>query len=516
MRVDSLLYTGLLLEIHAQNLINLFIMSLQRFEFPMSDDASDTKFECWGVMLPPDGVAVKIKELAAFLGYGDVKKAYKLIPEEWKITWTNLQTKLGPRWPQLVTSSNQTQLPANWHPETLFVLEPGVYALMARSNKPVAKQRMKFVYETILPTIRKTGKYEVKTLQSTSTEVVNYDKKLAEAHMEAMKLKLELSQTVAKYDSQLNEYRLANVEMKRNYEHQMAEFKEREYKMQLQMKDLVNAANMTMTQFAVNALLAKDNIEENSQMRQTLTNVSGRVVPEMTEQPHKEEYITGYERTVNGKRRIRICRSQMHEIEQQDKAIQRYRDESTSSENKRSKPSKRYAWLRESEKFLQLKCPNPVMVWLKVRTDQPHMFYGLRYTNKLKTEMEVLDEAELRAKYKSDTEMCKRNKTIHSKLIEEFKALNLVDEDDCVTRCLTHSVDAKERINAIVEGIVDNMSKELVPTKPQRSHANAGEVYTAEQVVHTMNNCQNYFVKNVFNINYVAAAPPPAGQKALN
>lgn len=263
---------------------------------------------------------------------------------------------------------------------------------------------------------------------------------------------------------------------------------------------------MTMTQFAVNALLAKDNIEENQQMRQTLTNVSGRVVPEMKEQPHKEEYITGYERMVNGKRRIRMCRSQLHEIEQQDKAFQRYRE---SPENKRSKVcnSKRYAWLRDSEKFLQLKCPNPVMVWLKVRTDRPHVFYGLRYTNKLKTEMEVLDEQELRAKYRADTEMSKRNKNIHSKLIEEFQSLKLVDEDDCVLRCLTPSVEAKERINAIVEGIVSDMTKELAPATPQRSHANAGDTYTAEQLVNTMNNCQNYFVKNVFNINYFAGAP---------
>ncbi|ABO37308.1 Bro14 [Heliothis virescens ascovirus 3e] len=263
---------------------------------------------------------------------------------------------------------------------------------------------------------------------------------------------------------------------------------------------------MTMTQFAVNALLAKDNIEENTQMRQTLTNVSGRVVPEMKEQPHKEEYITGYERTVNGRKRIRMCRSQLNEIEQQDKAIQRYRE---SPENKRANVcnSKRYAWLRDSEKFLQLKCPNPVMVWLKVRTDQPHVFYGLRYTNKLKTEMEVLDEQELRTKYRADIEMIKRNKNIHSKLIEEFQSLNLVDEEDCVVRCLTPSVEAKERINAIVEGIVVDMSKELAPATPQRSHSNAGDTYTAEQLVNTMNNCQNYFVKNVFNINYFSGVP---------
>ncbi|AYD68237.1 bro15 [Heliothis virescens ascovirus 3h] len=473
-------------------------MSLQRFEFPMSDDASDT-FECYGVVLPPDGVAVKIKELAEFLGYENVKMAYKLIPHEWKMTWNNIQKMVSNR-DHLVTS----QTPSNWHPETLFVLEPGVYALMARSNKPMAKQRMKFVYETILPTIRKTGRFDIKENNINSVEP--YDIDVANMKIKLLEQRLEHQAVVAKYDSQVADLNTSISEMKRNYEHQIGEYREREYKMQLQMKDLSNAANMTMTQFAVNALLAKDNIEENTQMRQTLTNVSGRVVPEMKEQPHKEEYITGYERTVNGRKRIRMCRSQLNEIEQQDKAIQRYRE---SPDNKRAKVcnSKRYAWLRDSEKFLQLKCPNPVMVWLKVRTDQPHVFYGLRYTNKLKTEMEVLDEQELRTKYRADIEMSKRNKNIHSKLIEEFQSLNLVDEEDCVVKCLTPSVEAKERINAIVEGIVDDMSKELAPATPQRSHSNAGDTYTAEQLVNTMNNCQNYFVKNVFNINYFSGVP---------
>lgn len=462
--------------------------------------------EVWIVEVEKDKFMYGGHAIAQFLGYKQPKDAIRNhVKPQWKTNWEDIERAINRR--PLVTSSDQN-LPANWQPNTVFLSEAGVYALIMRSKLPAAEEFQRWLFEEVLPELRRTGKYDIQDQHqpSCSTEVINYDKKLADAQMETMKLKLELSQTVAKYDSQLNEYRLANVEMKRNYEHQMSEYKEREYRMQLQMKDLSNAANMTMTQFAVNALLAKDNIDENTQMRQTLTNVSGRVVPEMKEQPHKEEYITGYERMVNGKRRIRMCRSQLHEIEQQDKAIQRYRE---SPENKRAKVcnSKRYAWLRDSEKFLQLKCPNPVMVWLKVRTDQPHVFYGLRYTNKLKTEMEVLDEQELRTKYRADIEMTKRNKNIHSKLIEEFQSLNLVDEEDCVVRCLTPSVEAKERINAIVEGIVDDMSRELAPATPQRSHSNAGDTYTAEQLVNTMNNCQNYFVKNVFNINYFSGVP---------
>ncbi|AAF05174.1 ORF60 [Xestia c-nigrum granulovirus] len=468
--------------------------------------------DIWLTQMEMDKFLYMGHSIAKSVGYANPQKAIRdHVRPEWRKTWSEIVD--GTNRSPLVTSFNDSHLPANWQPNTVFITEAGVWALIIKSKLPAAEKFQKWLFEEVLPELRRTGKYDMSEAASTSTEIVNYDKKLAEAQMDAMRLKLELSEantTIAKYDTTISE-------MKRNYEHQMGEYKEREYRMQLTMKDMANAANTTMTQFAVNALLAKDNIEENERMRQTLTNVSGRVVPEMTEQPHKEEYITGYERIVNGKRRIRMCRSQLHEIEQQDKAIQRYRDEtSPESSAKRSKPSKRYAWLRESEKFLQLKCPNPVMVWLKVRTDQPHMFYGLRYTNKLKTEMEVLDEQELRTKYLGDVVMCQRNKNTHSKLIEEFKSLNLMDEDDCVAKCLTPSLEAKERINAIVEGIVENMSKDLVPASPQRRHSNAGESYTAEQVVHTMNNCQNYFVKNVYNINYFAPGANAQQAKAID
>lgn len=472
--------------------------------------------EVWIVEVEKDKFMYGGHAIAQFLGYKCPRNALQThVKPVWKTNWEEIERALN-QCPH-ITSSDQIQLPANWHPHTVFISEAGVYALIMRSKLPAAEEFQRWLFEEVLPELRKTGNYFIQDTvqQSSSTEIVNYDKKLAETQMEAMKLKVELLEahtTIAKCDTTIANYNTTISEMKRNYEHQMSEYKEREYRMQLQMKDMANAANMTMTQFAVNALLAKDNIDENEQMRQTLTNVSGRVVPALTEQPHKEEYITGYERMVNGKRRIRMCRSQLNEIEQQDKAIQRYRDEATSSTKKRPKlsQSKRYAWLRDSEKFLQLQCPNPVIVWLKVRIDEPLKFYNLRYTNKLKTEMEILNEDELRAKYRADVEICKRNRHTDSKLIEEFKALGLRDEDDCVAKCFTPSAEAKEWINAVVERIVQSMSKDLVPSTPQRTHFNAGEAYTAEQVVHTMNNCQNYFVRNVFNVKFYNVEAPKA------
>jgi prophage antirepressor-like protein len=44
------------------------------------------------------------------------------------------------------------------------ISEPGLYCLVGRSTKPQARQFMKWVYEEVLPSIRKTGKYEAKPL----------------------------------------------------------------------------------------------------------------------------------------------------------------------------------------------------------------------------------------------------------------------------------------------------------------------------------------------------------------
>nr|QGX02276.1 bro-c [Mamestra configurata nucleopolyhedrovirus A] len=435
--------------------------------------------EVWIVEVEQDKFMYGGHGVAQFLGYTNPPKAIRdHVKQIWRKSWQQIQdrTFCSPH----VTSFDQSQIPSNWQPNTVFISEAGVYALIMRSKLPAAEEFQRWLFEEVLPQLKKTGTYSVQE------EAVQLKIKLLEANT-----------TIANNNTTISEIKL-------NHERQIAEFKEREYKMKLQMQDLANAANMTMTQFAVNALLAKDNIEENEQMRQTLTEISKRVVPALTEQPHKEEYITGYERLVNGKRRIRMCRTQLNEIEQQDKAIQRYREESA---NKRPKmiQSKRYAWLRDSEKFLQLQCPNPVMVWLKVRIEDPYMFEGLRYTNKLKTEMEVLTEGELRNKYRNYIEMCERNKAVNSKTIKDFKSLQCKTEDEYVAKCLTPSAEAKERINTIVEKLVKKMSDELVPANAQRNHTNADTAYTADQVIYTMNNCQNYFVKNIYNINLFAS-----------
>ncbi|ADD73779.1 BRO-F [Lymantria xylina nucleopolyhedrovirus] len=200
----------------------------------------------------------KAKEIAQALDYNNTKQSIQINVNECDKT----------EWNKLGYTIDQLEIPSNWHPKTIFINESGLYSLILRSKKPEAQHFKHWVTSEVLPSIKKTGKYDMCSQASSSTEVVNYDKQLADAQIQALRLQLLNTQIIAKYDAQVAElnqqmvkYDLQISEIKRNYEHQMAEYKKREHQMQLQIQQLTTAANMTMTQFAVNALLAKDNIE---------------------------------------------------------------------------------------------------------------------------------------------------------------------------------------------------------------------------------------------------------------
>lgn len=46
--------------------------------------------------------------------------------------------------------------------DVLTVLEPGLYRLLSKSRKPVGKRFQRWMFHEVLPSIRKTGKYEIK------------------------------------------------------------------------------------------------------------------------------------------------------------------------------------------------------------------------------------------------------------------------------------------------------------------------------------------------------------------
>lgn len=87
-------------------------------------------------ILNPD---VELKNRATYL---------RSVPDEWK----GLQKVQTPGGPQ----------------DMVTLYESGLYALIARSNSPIAVRFQKWVYEDVLPSIRKTGGYAVAQQQTPS------------------------------------------------------------------------------------------------------------------------------------------------------------------------------------------------------------------------------------------------------------------------------------------------------------------------------------------------------------
>jgi prophage antirepressor-like protein len=82
------------------------------------------------------------KDVATALGYAwkGATGTMPHVPEEWKMV-TSVQTTFGEK-------------------ETTIISEQGLYFFLARSDKPLAIPFQKWIAGEVLPTIRKTGKYE--------------------------------------------------------------------------------------------------------------------------------------------------------------------------------------------------------------------------------------------------------------------------------------------------------------------------------------------------------------------
>lgn len=146
--------------------------------------------EVWIVEVERDKFMYGGHPIAQFLGYTKPRNALQQhVKLQWRKNWEEIKGAL--KQGLLVTSSDQSNLPVNWQPNTVFISEAGVYALIMRSKLPAAEDFQRWLFEEVLPELRKTGKYFIKEKQFTGSDVP-YDEKMAEAQMQIMDLKLKL------------------------------------------------------------------------------------------------------------------------------------------------------------------------------------------------------------------------------------------------------------------------------------------------------------------------------------
>ena len=97
-----------------------------------------------------DELYFKAKDVAAALGYVRERDAIRdHVSEEYKKRLLDIRER-------------RTKAPLNDQPNTVYVSEPGLYELIFSSKLPAAIKFRKWVFEEVLPQIRKTGTYEHK------------------------------------------------------------------------------------------------------------------------------------------------------------------------------------------------------------------------------------------------------------------------------------------------------------------------------------------------------------------
>lgn len=131
-----------------------------------------------------------------------------LYPESRKENLSNYLSKVPVEW-----KGNKLVITPGGKQSMVTLYEPGLYALIARSESPLAVPFQKWVYEEVLPSIRKTGSY---SLSATSTN---------NAELQTLKL-----------SSEIDELRIQNIRTGLDLMYELGGVDERT---QLAVKDMV-------------------------------------------------------------------------------------------------------------------------------------------------------------------------------------------------------------------------------------------------------------------------------------
>lgn len=438
-------------------------------------------------------------------------------------------------------------VPANWHPHTIFISEPGLYALVTRSKKPEAVKFTRWIYEEVLPSLRRTGTYSLKPtdvdetrklldlknrmleikienmeisqelalVRSDAEKQVAIVKSEAESQLVAVKSEAEKQLVAVKSDAEKQLMsvrsdadkqlalmkseseklmlltRMTNTETVRQLQTQFTESETRynllEVKSELEIQRLKSLARMSVMEFAVHGLLARDNIEQNEILKSTLKRLAPRVVPEV-KNPQHQDYVAVYRYTRQDVVYFKVARGQLRYIESLDAKIAKYQ----LPINDRARLKKHEQWVVNAARLFKSSCANSTRCWNKFKQTNLDFIYGT-YIFNAATTLRFLDENELRAKYQLDV----RNSQIFDEselpdynmleVTREFRELAFVDEDEAVRRCLTPYLSMSMVFVNLFEKLIERLNTEScseadVPTKRSR------EDYTPVDVRTFLNN----------------------------
>lgn len=123
------------------------------FEYHNLDETIKEKIEVYDIRDEP---WFKGKQIAKILGYKDTKDAIQ--------RHVDTDDKFDAKSLNLTSSEGEGKIPLliKYDPQTIFINESGLYSLIISSKLPLAKEFKRWITKEVLPSIRKTSRYDIK------------------------------------------------------------------------------------------------------------------------------------------------------------------------------------------------------------------------------------------------------------------------------------------------------------------------------------------------------------------
>lgn len=114
--------------------------------------------ECWVIKIE-DETWWKALDVCKFLGFTNASRTVDrvVVKPEWKKTYFELMSQTNLAIQKCIAKENHKLL----QHRTIFINEPAFHRLISISKKPEAIAFSEWIYQTILPTLRKTGEFKI-------------------------------------------------------------------------------------------------------------------------------------------------------------------------------------------------------------------------------------------------------------------------------------------------------------------------------------------------------------------
>lgn len=250
----------------------------------------------------------------------------------------------------------------------------------------------------------------------------------------------------------------------------------------------------TFTNAAFDHIVAVDNVQQNTILRNQLNSIRGRVVDDISSTPEICEFVALYKLVRDdGEVLIRAMRGQRRYLEKYDAHLNNCLKKSDRELPPFDKFDRSWNW---ATKIRWIECPNAVTTWRVLNERYPLCLYGFEFEGKSKFVLRTLTKEELLNKYRAHVIISKKIRTEdlwEYPEVANFLRLKIVDENDVIARCYMGDTDDRLKLERTLTEIVQKNVIATLPPEEAIKFENARSLYTVDYARNLMRERCNFW-----------------------